>query len=131
MELKLFWQMPIKEVKKQFAKNFPYLKIDFFWQKHHSAEGSSLQQKVDEKLALSAIRITKKEGVFSYKPQESVADFEQRLQNEFGLSVQVFRKASDVWIETIQTDSLSLEKQNKMGETSSKPMPFNLNSLFL
>ena len=32
-----------------------------------------------------------------------------------GLGVQVFRKAGHNWLETIETDSLTLEEQNLLG----------------
>lgn len=60
-----------------------------------------------------------------------VAAFEQRLQEEHGLSVQVFRKSGEFWLETIQTDNLSLERQNEMGKAAGASLRFNIHALFL
>ena len=64
-------------------------------------------------------------------PSMTVAAFEQKMQNEYGLPVQVFRKSGDVWLETVQTDHFSLAKQNEMGEETAKKQRFNINTLFL
>jgi hypothetical protein len=40
---------------------------------------------------------------------------EQTFSNTYGLGVQVFRKAGHNWLETIETDSLTLEEQNLLG----------------
>ena len=131
MEIKLLRNVTIRELKKVFAKKFPFLKLEFFKEPHQAAEGSGNRLKISEQSFLSEISSMRKEGVFSFKPSVTVAEFEQGIQKEFGLPVQVFRRSGDVWIETIQTDDVSLAKQNSMGETSSKPIRFNINALML
>jgi hypothetical protein len=131
MELKLFRNTVIRDLKRQFSKAFPYLKIEFFWHEHRPGEGSRLKQKIGDNVVLADIDSIKKEGSFSFGAEIPVADFEQRLQKEYGLPVQVFRKAGEIWIETIQTDNLSLAKQNSMGESASQRIRININSLFL
>ena len=131
MELKVSRKTTIKELKRQFSKKFSFLKLEFFYQPHDPEEGSALRQKIADNELLSNITPIENEEFFRFQPSITVAEFEQRMQKEFSLPVQVFRKAGDIWLETIQTDSLSLEKQNSMGEASSKPMHFNINSLFL
>ena len=131
MELKLFRNTVIRDLKRQFSKTFPYLKIEFFWQEHRPGEGSRLKQKIGDNVVLADINSIKKEGSFSFGAEIPVADFEQRLQKEYGLPVQVFRKAGEIWIETIQTDNLSLAKQNNMGESASQRIRINRYSLFL
>lgn len=44
----------------------------------------------------------------------TVADLEQLFEQEFGLHVQVLRKAGNFWFETAFTDNLSLQEQNAM-----------------
>ena len=131
MELKLFRNKTIRELKKQFSKNFSFLKLEFFFIKYRKEEGSAMQQKIADHTCLSDLSFVHREGLFSFTKSTTVNEFEQRMQKEFGLPVQVFRKAGDVWIETIQTDHLDLAKQNSMAESSGKVLPFNINSLFL
>lgn len=131
MELKLSARSTVREVKKQFSACFPFLTLDFFIQGHKEGEGSALKQKVHENLLLIDVTGVLKEGIYSFKPSTSVAAFEQRLQHDYGLPVQVFRKSGNLWIETIHTDHLSLEKQNAMGAASVSPARFNIHTLFL
>ena len=131
MQLDLSTRAKIKDIKKQFALDFPFLKLEFFRHRHKAGESSALVQKHADHLHLSEVSATVKEAVFSFMPSTTVAEFEQRLQAEHGLPVQVFRKAGNLWLETVQTDNLSLEKQNAMGEESATPARFNLYTLFL
>ncbi|RYF87533.1 MAG: hypothetical protein EON98_00170 [Chitinophagaceae bacterium] len=118
-------------MKKDFSKHFRFLKLEFFPLQHSKCEGSWHQGKIADHVQLSQIATICREGIFSYNSHTTVTDFEQRLQNEFGLPVQVFRKAGELWIETTQTDKLSLEEQNSMGQASCTPLRFNIYSLFL
>lgn len=131
MELKLYYNTPVKEIKKQFSRFFPFLKIEFFKGGHKEGKSSFPDQRVHDGHYLSEVTGVLKEGVFIFQPSTTVAEFEQKLQNEHGLPVQVFRKAEDVWIETIQTDNMTLEHQNKLGAESVRSQPFNIHTLFL
>lgn len=131
MELKLFRNTTIRDLKKQFSKAFPYLKLEFFRQQHSRGKGTGLNQKISDDAALSDVISLKKEGSFSFRKETVAGEFEQQLQNEFGLPVQVFRRSGDVWLETTRTDGLTLGMLNGMGEAASRPIRFNINSLFL
>ncbi|MBA3900883.1 MAG: hypothetical protein H0X62_11855, partial [Bacteroidetes bacterium] len=41
-----------------------------------------------------------------------VKELEQKFQNLFGVSVQVYRQSGSVWIQTTITDSWTLTEQN-------------------
>jgi hypothetical protein len=130
MELALRQQTTIRDLKKQFSALFAFLKVEFFYEQTGKEQGLSSPPKTTYSTMVSAIKSMKKEHVFSFAPSTPVSEFEQRLQQELGLAVQVFRKASESWIETEPFDCLSLEKQNRIGEAASRPIRFNLNSLF-
>ena len=131
MELKLFRNTTIRELKKQFSKNFSFLKLEFFFKKHRKEEGSAIQQKIADDTCLSDLSFVFREGLFYFTKSTAVNEFEQRLQKEFGLPVQVFRRSGDLWLETTRTDNLSLQKQNSMGEATCRPIRVNLATLFL
>ena len=63
------------------------------------------------------------ENTIEISPTMTVNDFEQNLQNEFGLSVQVFRKSMGTWIATTESDSWTFAKQNEKGEEASTNIP--------
>ncbi len=131
MELILSANTTIQEIKKQFSKYFPYLKLEFFTGKHDKGEGSPMWQKVSDKSDLIEITGVLKEGVFYFDPSINTGEFEQKLQHDFGIPVQVFRKSGEHWLETLRTDELSLEEQNSMGKSSMKSTNYNINTLFL
>lgn len=131
MELKITRETRILDLKKQFAQLFPYLKLEFFKKEQKVEQGPATEKRFSDATVLGQTGRLRKEGYFVFTPVTTVNHFEQKLQNEYGLPVHVFRKTGNVWIETGQTDSLSLNKQNAMGKTGSKPFSFNQNSLFL
>lgn len=130
MQLHIQRKKTVQEIKKQFAANFPSLKLELFQQPHRAEEGSRLETHLNDDQSLAVLNLPR-EGYFFFKPSDTVAAFEQGLQNEFGIPVQVFRRSGDQWIETIQTDHLSLEKQNSMGQESRQRVRFNIHTLFL
>lgn len=121
-----------RALNKQFAVCFPYLKLQFFQQRHSEGEGSAPVQQLAMHLSLGEQLPGVTEGVFRFTPALSVGEFEQRLQGEHGIPVQVFRKSGNLWLQTVQTDHLSLEQQNEKGKEASYPVrQFNLHTLFL
>ncbi|MCF3107655.1 hypothetical protein LL912_02570 [Niabella sp. CC-SYL272] len=44
-----------------------------------------------------------------------MADFESAFFQKTGIAVQVLRLAGTVWIQTTETDDLTLQQQNKKG----------------
>ncbi|HTA81877.1 MAG TPA: hypothetical protein VK783_03020, partial [Bacteroidia bacterium] len=54
-------------------------------------------------------------------PKMRVVDLEQGIRDTFGLSIQVFRKSGNAWLETTTTVDWTLDEQNRIGEEMSKP----------
>ena len=120
MELKLTKDTTINDLKYQFSSRFPFLKLEFFKHKHRVGQSSLKDQKLNDRVLLKEVNPGLKEGVINLSPSTTVADLEQLFQKQFGLPVQVFRKANYQWVETTYTDILTLEKQNEMGAELSK-----------
>jgi hypothetical protein len=131
MKFQIFRTTTIKDLKQQFADNFPYLKIEFFWKEHEKGKGSFMEDCIPEDYLLTNVNPDLAAVAFFFQPDFTVAHFEQSVQNELGLPVQVFRKSGNIWLETINTDHLSLQKQNMMGQASVKAERINIYSLFL
>lgn len=108
-------------IKQIFNKAFPYLKIEFFNKAHSTGEPSSRNQLVQNNVNIGEINANMKEGLLSIDKSDKVSAFEQLFQQKFGLSVQVFRKQNNVWIETTKTDQLTLGEQNEKGKVASAP----------
>ena len=116
MKLYLSPETRIKEIKKSFQEYFPYLKLEFFREKHKPEEGNSKKDIIVDSATLIDVTGVMKEGEVNITSDETVEDLEQLFQNKFNLPVQVFRKTRYSWIETTKTDNLTLGKQNRMGK---------------
>lgn len=107
-------------IQEEFSEMFPYLKIEFF-AKPHKAGGSSAKKLMKHpSKTLGECRTIHNKGTITITPQMTVADLEQNINDVYGLSVQVFRKSGNAWLETTVTDGWTLEQQNNQGEELSK-----------
>jgi hypothetical protein len=130
MELHLYITTPIREVKRQFSKLFPYLKLEFYSTWHKKAEPFDPKQKVPGKLYLSEVTGVLKEGIFNFSITTSIEEFEHRLEKEHGLPVAIFRKSENSWLPITKKRHLTLEKHNAIG-AATMHTPFNIHTLFL
>ena len=119
MNLQLQAQKSIKELKQEFSNSFPFLKIEFFVRGHQAGEASPLSEELPVTATLIEVTGVLREGTLTINPKDTVAAVEKRLEHEFGLPAQIFRKQKGVWIETTATDHLTLEEQNQMGKIAS------------
>ncbi|MEY3399467.1 MAG: hypothetical protein RL220_2061 [Bacteroidota bacterium] len=116
MKLQIEDQRTIASVQKDFAEHFPFLKIEFFSKSHRAGKGTSKAYMRDTSLRISDCRSKHLNGELEIQPGMTVTELEQRLHDEFGLNVQVFRKSGKLWLETTATDSWTLGAQNTQGE---------------
>ena len=131
MELVLTYQETVKNVKKQFNEAFPYLKLEFFTEPHIIGEGSPLKKQVPSSTLLGEINGIITEGEITLKPEYTVSFVEQAFQRKFGLPVQIFRKQKEVWLETTNTDHLTLAEQNEMGRKASEVVAKEVEERFM
>ncbi len=106
----------IYTIQEDFNKLFPNLKINFFV-KPHKYDGP-LSKKIISNISktLGECRIIHSKGSITITPNMIVTDLDQNFNDVYGLSVQVFRRSGDTWLETTVTNSWTLEKQNSQGE---------------
>lgn len=123
MELVLTYQETVKDIKKQFNCLYPYLKLEFFTEPHVAGQGSPYRKMVPQSTQLGEIEGVLHEGTLVANPDSPVKELEQAFQQQFGLSVQVFRKQNEVWIETTSTDHLTLAEQNQMAREAHEVVP--------
>lgn len=122
MELVINETKTVGEIQKAFNKRFPYLKISFFKKPHAAGEASPLSEMhhVDE--LIKDIRHKDKNGIISIDGDMQVNQLEMLFQEVFGLSVQIFRKSGENWLQTTTTDSWTLNQQNIKGKEMSAPV---------
>ena len=105
----------IASLQKEFNEAFPYLKLEFFTQRHAIGKASSRKNLIDPAILLRQFQKKKARGAILLKDSMKVSELEELFKNIFGLSVQVFRKSGKSWIETTVTDDWTLQQQNEEG----------------
>ncbi len=110
----------LAEIQREFGKEFPYLKIEFFETPHNKAKALPKSKMYPNARTVGSCRKVHNTGEISISKNELVEKLEQDFWDNFGLSVQVFRKSGTLWIETSLTDSWSLERQNREGHEISE-----------
>lgn len=121
MTINISEKRQINDVQKEFNAYFPFLKIEFFKKSHGINKPSPAQRMFAHSLAISEARTSKEEGYLELGPEMTVAELEQSFWTKYGLSVQVFRKSGNLWLETTMTDKWTLSQQNKHGLEISMP----------
>mgnify|MGYP001103356719 CR=1 FL=1 len=105
--------MTLKEIKEQFNRKFPNLKIEFFKKEHGVGEASQKKAIFDDSFRLKDVR---KEG--SMKPisihgNTKTSSLENHFEEEYGVHVQVYKKRGKTWIQTTSTDDWTLSQQEE------------------
>ncbi len=118
MKIEITKTSTLQHISDQFCAVFPFLKLEFYKEKHKTNEGSDVDDQLTRDTLLIKIQPDLKETYFNIDGEISVADFEKMMKDKFNLNVQVFRKSSKIWLQTTSTDHWTLNKQNGKGERS-------------
>lgn len=111
----------VGDLQDDFHKLFPFLTIHLYNARYATGKLSAANKMYRADSPLSVIKKKDKEGEFVFSADTTVADFEQRFWDEYGLCVQVLRSSGSSWIQTSLTDSWTLERQNQEGKELSHP----------
>lgn len=116
MQLSIHGNRLILEVQRDFNSAYPFLKIEFFTNDLKKESRYDANQKISPHLRLKYCWKWKKDsGQLDIVDSMTVLELENAFMNEFGLSVQVFRKSGNVWLETTITDHWTLKQQSDHG----------------
>jgi hypothetical protein len=121
----------VKQAKEAFSSWFPNLKIEFYHYQHLPGMSSVPDPQLRDDVYLWEVSDRMDEGYLDIPPGMLVSSFEQKMQSSFGLPVQVFRRIGSVWIETIASDGLTLERLNQLAAPPRRTYRFNEHSLLL
>ena len=114
MKININDKKKISSIQKEFSQAFPYLKIEFFSKPHSVGSPSSKKTMKPSTKTIGECRTVHSSGTITISPKTTAAELEQNFLDIFGLSVQVFRKSGNAWLETTVTDSWSLEKMERI-----------------
>ncbi len=115
MKLEINADRLIKEIQQDFNQAFPYLKIEFFNKPHGFQQPSNGKRNIAPATKIESIGKDDLRGNVEVSEDMTVAELEQNLRKQFGLSIQVFRKSGNIWLETTMTDNWTLRQQNEHG----------------
>lgn len=112
----------ISLVQKKFNSLFPNLQLEFYVGDFSGVHPPSKKIIELDGKTLRECRNNHNSGVITIFPEMSVLDLENIFFQSFGISLQVLRKAGNIWQQTSHTDSWSLDEQNRQGEIISSYM---------
>lgn len=118
MLLKIYDHEKIDEVQDKFNECFPYLKLEFYHQPHKLHEASLEEHLIQPGSYIEDIRKTHESGVISIKSWDKTGHVEQEFKRLFALNVQIFRLHKDKWIQTTDSDELTLKEQSDLARNS-------------
>ncbi len=114
--MKLTKKSTVQDIFDQFNVQFPYLHLEFYDQENGIDQTQSHQ--VSHQTLLEDLNSELIDTVFVVSPEMTVSDFEKMMKDKYQLHIQVFRRSSDIWLQTSATDHWTLEKQNGKGHRS-------------
>ena len=106
----------IYAIEEEFNQVFPNLKIEFF-AKPNKPGGVPLEQRVTPGKSIVECRAVHNEGAITITPAMTIDNLKQNFRDVYGLSVQVFKKSGEDWIETTGNGNCSLEEQNRQPQS--------------
>jgi hypothetical protein len=111
----------LKEINSAFTKVYPFLKLEFFSKSHKWQESSSSKDLLQQDQTVSEVTHSFLcSGFIEIHYWQKTGIIEMKFLQQFNLSVQVYRKNGDSWIQTSGTDELTLEEQNEAGMKASQ-----------
>lgn len=115
MEILINDSKTINEVQRDFSREFPFLKLEFFDAPYQQNKALPKSKMFSHDRKIGTIRKVHQDGKLVLDKNEKVSELETELWKNFGLTAQVFRRSGNLWIETSLTDSWTLEQQNREG----------------
>jgi len=109
--------MTIEQVKDLFGDKYDALKLEFYNKSHKDMAGSAKDEQLGNQLLISELATVTADIDIPLKPEMTVTDLEMAFEKN-GLHVQVFRWSNNLWLQTISSDHLSLQAQNRKGQES-------------
>ena len=105
----------ISDIQKEFNKTFPFLKLEFFYNKNQSRSKISGKEIIPHNKKIGEEQKIIADGDIVINDEMKVNELENIFQQKFALSAQVFRKSGNLWLETTMTDNWTLLQQNNHG----------------
>jgi glycerol-3-phosphate O-acyltransferase len=127
MKLLIKDTMSIRDLQFAFNSLFPFLKLEFFRNGTILEKMYALDKLLPKNSTIGEIWKKKEAAEIEFTDTTKVKDLENVFMDKFGLTIQIFRKSGNLWLETTMTDNWTLKQQNEHGKeiTTGKPKEEN------
>lgn len=122
MELYIIEDDLICNIQKDFGRQYPYLKLQFYKTNHAEGEASPRTEQLDAAQPVEEAAMFHTGGRIDISPERTVAEVEYDFFHQLGLCTQVLRHAGNMWITTTDTDHWTLKQQDDKGREHSIPL---------
>lgn len=126
MNLQISPNRLISDIQKEFNKVFPFLKLEFFYNKNQSRSKTPAKEMIPHNKKIGDEQRAVTDGEIIINNEMKVNELENIFQQKFSLSAQVFRKSGNLWLETTMTDNWTLLQQNNHGREISTETKKNI-----
>lgn len=100
----------VRDIQQEFSQAFPFLKLEFFTKK------AAVKKRISNDQFLSIENVPGKQGAECKKlfltPGLTIKELAKTCDELFGVSVSVYRRFSNLWLETSITENFTLQQQN-------------------
>ena len=98
----------IGDLQDKFSRCFPLLKLEFCKKKHGWQDTCTGTEFLGSELELKNIRKNHAPGTLEIKSWNKVGEVETAFYRKSGLSVQIFYKSGEQWLQTGKDDNVTL-----------------------
>lgn len=117
MKIEIASSKTIKEIQDEFSHEFPYLALHFFGLRSVATDLFSKENKIENaNQTLGELYVLEHAGAIEVHGDVKVDTLENQFLDEFNISVQLYRKSGNLWLQTIETNHWTLSEQNLEGE---------------
>lgn len=116
MRIQIDRSEPLRNIQAQFTQAFPFLKLEFFKTPHKARKTAPTADIIKPDELVARYTTVPDKVDINIDKKMTVEKLEDEFYKKAGLSVQVYRKSGNVWIQTSLTDDWTLEQQNSEGE---------------
>lgn len=116
MKLLINDTISVRDLQLAFNSWFPYLRMEFFRNMAEAEKKHQPNKVLPHHITIGEIWKKKEAAEIEIDENTRVKDLEKNFLDKFGVTIQVFRKSGNLWLETTMTDNWTLKQQNEHGK---------------
>ncbi|MBE7172266.1 MAG: hypothetical protein INR73_16890 [Williamsia sp.] len=102
---------PVQDIQQEFSQAFPFLKLEFYTKETVAKKRRPIDQFIP--VGREQYSSGKAEGsMILLTPCLTIKELRKKCEELFGISVKVYRRFSNLWLEISITEDFTLQQQN-------------------